>query len=236
MGVITRFSLAFLMVFVLLAAVTRRSAAQNPDPNAPTLNPEYQLAPGDVVDVQFFYNPELNQKVQIRPDGRISLRLVGEVELATKTVPAAVRDLEGAYRKVLKTPSISLQIAGYASQKVYVGGEVLRAGAVNMPGDLTVLQALMEAGGPTHSASTTSVVLIRRDDRGVPYVQRLSLRSAKGGTSEVATTRLRPFDVVLVPESRVARMDRWVDEHIRRMSPAILTAGFSYLANARFAP
>lgn len=229
---------------IWIAATSIPAAGQNAGPNgatltpgsdAPTLSPDYQLVPGDVVDVEFFYNSELNQKVQIRPDGRISLRLVGDVELARKTVPEAVRDLEVAYRRILKTPSISLQIAGYASQKVYVGGEVLRAGAVNMPGDLTVLQAVMEVGGLAHSASS-SIILIRRDDKGAPYVKKLSLKNVNGGPSEAAETRLRPFDVILVPEKRVAKMNRWVDEYMRRMSPAILTAGFSYLANANFLP
>jgi polysaccharide export outer membrane protein len=221
---------------VLMAAVSWPAAAQKPDANAPGLNPDYQLAPGDVVDLQFFYNPELNEKVQIRPDGRISLRLVGEVELARKTVPEAVRELEAAYRKVLKTPSISLQIEGYAAQKVYVGGEVFHAGAVNMPGDLTVLQAVMEAGGPLHSASTKELILIRRDNKGMPYIQKLSLKTPNNVPSDAMTTRLRPYDVILVPEIKVAKMDRWVDNYLRKLSPVFLSAGFSYLTNAHFLP
>ena len=227
---------ALLATVILLAVVSLPAAAQIPDAKAPSLNPDYQLAPGDVVDLQFFYNPELNEKVQIRPDGRISLSLVGEIELARKTVPAAVRELEGAYRSVLKTPSISLQIAGYAAQKVYVGGEVSHAGAVNMPGDLTVLQAVMEAGGPLHSASTKELILIRRDDRGMPYILRLSLKNLKSGPSEAVTTRLRPYDVVLIPESKIAKMDRLVDNYLRKLDPAFLSAGFSFLANTHFIP
>jgi protein involved in polysaccharide export with SLBB domain len=218
------------------AAAQTVHATETSDANAPSLNPDYELTPGDVVDLQFFYNPELNEKVQIRPDGRISLRLVGDVELARKTVPVAVKELETAYRKVLKTPSISLQVAGYAQQKVYVGGEVTHAGPVAMPGDLTVLQALMEAGGPLHSASNKELILIRRGDNGMPYIQRLSLQTAKDVPSEAVTTRLRPYDVVLVPESKVSKVDRWVDNYLRKMDPAFLSAGFSFLANAHFIP
>ncbi len=223
-------------VVFFMASAALPALAQTPDANAPSLNPDYELTAGDVVDVQFFYNPELNEKVQIRPDGRISLRLVGDVELARKTVPEAVKVLETSYRKVLKTPSISLQIAGYAAQKVYVGGEVTHAGPVSMPGDLTVLQALMEAGGPLHSASSKELILIRRDDRGMPYIQHLSLQNVKDVPSEAVTTRLRPYDVVLVPESKISKVDRWVDNYIRKMDPASLSAGFSFLANAHFIP
>jgi polysaccharide export outer membrane protein len=226
-----------LAIFIFLIAVCSRSAsAQTPDANTPSLNPEYLLSPGDVVDVQFFYNPELNQKVQIRPDGRISLSLAGDVELARKTVPAAVRELEIAYKNILKTPSISLQIEGYAAQKVYVGGEVARAGTVSMPGDLTVLQALMEAGGPLHSASSKELVLIRRDGQGMPSIRKLSIRSDKSSPSEIMTTRLRPYDIILVPESRVSKVDRWVDDYLRKMDPAFLTAGFNVLSTSHLIP
>jgi polysaccharide export outer membrane protein len=220
----------------LVAGSPRLTSAQVLDANAPSLNPDYLLSPGDVVDVQFFYNPELNQKVQIRPDGRISLSLVGDVELARKTVPAAVRELEIAYKNILKTPSISLQIEGYAAQKVYVGGEVARAGTVSMPGELTVLQALMEAGGPLHSASSKELVLIRRDDQGIPSMRKLSIRGDKSSPSEIMTTRLRPYDIILVPESRVSKVDRWVDDYLRKMDPAFLTAGFNVLATSHLIP
>jgi protein involved in polysaccharide export with SLBB domain len=221
---------------ILIIGFARPALAQTPEANAPSLNPDYELAPGDVIDLQFFYNPELNEKVQIRPDGRISLSLVGEVELARKTVPAAVKELETAYRKVLKTPSIRLQVAGYSAQKVFVGGEVTHAGPVNMPGDLTVLQAVMEAGGPLHSASTKELILIRRDDQGLPYIQRLSLQNGKDTPSEAVTTRLRPYDVVLVPESGISKADRWVDNYLRKLDPAFLTAGFNFLASTHFIP
>ena len=204
--------------------------------NAPVLNPDYLLSPGDVVDVQFFYNPELNQKVQIRPDGRISLSLAGEVDLARKTVPAAIREVEIAYKNILKSPSVSLQIEGYAAQKVYVGGEVARTGAVNMPGDLTVLQALMEAGGPVHTASGKELLLIRRDDQGELSIHKLSMKNNKDGPSEIMTTKLRPYDIILVPESKVARVDRWVDDYLRKMDPAFVTAGLNVISSSHVIP
>jgi protein involved in polysaccharide export with SLBB domain len=221
---------------LLLVALPKAASAQTPDTSAPSLNQDYLLSPGDVVDVQFFYNPELNQKVQIRPDGRISLRLVGDVELARKTVPAAIRELEIAYKNILKTPSISLQIEGYAAQKVYVGGEVARAGTVSMPGELTVLQALMEAGGPLHSASNKELVLIRRDDQGVPSIHKLSMRNTKDTPSEIMTTKLRAYDIILVPESKISKVDHWVDDYLRKMDPAFITAGLNVISSSHVIP
>jgi polysaccharide export outer membrane protein len=190
---------------------------------------QYLLAAGDVIELHFFYNPELNQKVQIRPDGRVSLPLIGEVELANKSVPAAIKDLETGYAKNLTTPSINLQIVSYANQKVYVGGEVQRPGPFSMPGQLTVLDAVMEAGGIKHTGKTTEVLLIRNNGSSGLVMHSISLRNQHGTVSDAARTILQPFDVVLVPESKIARADRWVDQYLKQLNPASLSGGFTYL-------
>jgi len=197
---------------------------------------QYLLSAGDVIELQFFYNPELNQKVQIRPDGRISLPLIGEVELAHKSVPAAIKELEAGYANDLTTPAINLQIASYANQKVYVGGEVLRPGPFSMPGELTVLDAVMEAGGIKHTGKTSEVVLIRNDGAAGMVMRSISLKNHNGAVSDAAKTILQPFDVVLVPETKIARADRWVDQYIKQLSPATLNGGFTYLFGSSVIP
>ena len=100
----------------------------------PSPNHDYQLAPGDVLQIRFFYNPELNEKVQIRPDGHITMSLIGEVELRSKTTAQATNELETAYKNYLKTPSITVQVEEFSSQKVFVGGEIARPGMFPLVG------------------------------------------------------------------------------------------------------
>jgi polysaccharide export outer membrane protein len=192
----------------------------------------FRLSAGDGIELKFFYNPELNDSMVIRPDGCVSLPLVGDVTLQGKTIAEAAKDLEGLYREFLIVPSISIQVRSYGSQKVYVGGEVSRPGVVPLSSRLTVLEAIMEVGGIKHTGNTSKVILIRKNGEGLPERREIVLRGKKNEAVPDAALALMPFDIILVPETKVARLDRWIDQHIRQMIPLTLSAGFSYLGNA----
>jgi len=221
---------------LLVASVDLGAAAGPPTETQPALPAaelrEFRLSPGDVIELRFFHNPELNDTVQIRPDGRISLPLVGEVDLKNKSVAEATRTVEELYAAHLKAPSVTIQVRTYASQKVYVGGEVLRPGVISLAGELSLLAAIMEAGGPQYTASSSSVILIRKTDQGAPAMYKVSMKTEKDAPSLAAATLLKPFDVVLVPASGITRVDRWVDQYIRQLIPLTLSAGFTYLFNS----
>lgn len=197
-------------------------------PAAPETAAVYRLMQGDVVEIRFFFNPELNESVTIRPDGRVSLQLAGEIVLAGKTIAEASSEIEKLYEKEIRTPRVSIQVRGFGAQKVFVTGEVLRPGPITLPGTITVLQAISEAGGIKGTGDTKTIVLIRKGPDGSPVGRKLTL-SAKGMPAPDAATPLSPFDVVVVPESGIARADRWVDQHIRQLIPLNLSAGFTYL-------
>lgn len=229
-----RLSLAFLIL--LLTASGTFAQADKPlistEGEGPSAHSDFRLGAGDTVEVRFFYNPELNETVQIRPDGHVSLQMVGDINLGTLTIAEATSQLETRFLKFLKTPSITLQVKSYASQKVYVGGEVSRPGVVPVPGKMSVLDAVMEAGGVKHTGNTSSVVLIRRSDTGAPVVHKISLKNVHDEPSQASLTILQPYDVILVPETKVAHVDRWVDQYIRQVAPSVLTTGFSYVAGS----
>jgi polysaccharide export outer membrane protein len=192
----------------------------------------YRLVPGDVIELRMFYNPELNEQVQIRPDGRISLQLIGEVQIAGKTIHEAVAMLEELYVKDVRSPRLIIQVRSFAGQKVYVTGEVVRPDLLNLPGPMTVFEAIGEAGGMTHVGDRNLVILIRKGPDGKPQGKRLFLHKGTALTADAATL-VRPFDVIMVPESKVAHVDRWVDQHIRQMIPFGTNAGFSYIITSQ---
>jgi protein involved in polysaccharide export with SLBB domain len=191
------------------------TAGRPPEPTGP---PRVNLSAGDVLDVRFFYTPELNVVQAVRPDGKIALQLVGEVAVQGKS-PDEVRDeLIELYQPHLREPDVAVIVQSFYHRRVFVDGEVLRPGTVAMPGQMTVLDAIMEAGGfrlPT--AHVENVVILRRQD-DVRYGYCVDLRPALRG-GEVLPFDLQPEDVVYVPQTRITEIGQWIDQHINRIIP-----------------
>jgi protein involved in polysaccharide export with SLBB domain len=214
---------------VLLMAWTIFVPCTAAQPSASSANAApYRLTPGDMIEVKFYFNPELNDQVQIRPDGRITLQLVGEVDAGARTVAELTTTLERLYAPELRTPRVTVQVRSFAAQKVWVTGEVTKPGMVALAGNLSLLGALGDAGGIKYTGTRDEVVLIRKGDDGAPTLRRVPLIQDGQPTAD-ALAPLQPFDVVLVPETKIAELNRWVDQYIRQLSPANLAVGFSYL-------
>jgi polysaccharide export outer membrane protein len=185
------------------------------------------LAAGDTVEVRFFYTPELNVTQTVRPDGKISLQLIGDVAVQGKT-PAEVRqDLLARYASQLKAPDVAVIVQSFYQRRVYVGGEVLRPGVVQMPGSMMALDAIMEAGGfRLPQAEVKNVIVIRyRDDHRYGYC--LDLKAALRG-GEIRPFYLEPQDIVYVPQTRITDIGQWVDQYINNLLPR---TGFVVLAD-----
>jgi polysaccharide biosynthesis/export protein len=191
----------------------------------------YRLVPGDTISIKFMHNPELTEdQVQIRPDGRISMPLIGELLVAGASVNELATRLGSAYEDMLRSPSITIQVRSFADRRVFVGGEVQRPGMLPLVGRQTAMSAVMEAGGLKSSAKRSEVLVIRRGDEDAPRVLRLSMEQGpKGEGPEAANFGLQPLDVVLVTESGIARAGRAMDQYVRQLLPVALTGGFSWL-------
>ena len=229
-------SLAFVALAAVIVAPVAGAAQTAPDARAAATPPvtdaddgSYRMSPGDVIEVKFLQNPELNELVRIRPDGRISMPLVGELRVAGVTVTDLSTRLATAYDDTLRSPSVTIQVREFANRRVFVGGEVTRPGMLALVGEQTALGAVMEAGGYKVSATRGEIVVIRKGDEDRPRLIRLSAKAEKDHGPEAASFRLQPLDVVIVAESSVARAGRAVDQYIRQMVPILLTGGFTYL-------
>jgi polysaccharide export outer membrane protein len=231
-------TVVFLLVIALpglaypLGAQTDASAAARAAATPPVTDADdgsYRLSPGDTIEIKFATNPELNETVQIRTDGRISMPLVGELLVAGTTIVELSTRLSAAYADVLKTPTAIVQVREFANRRVFVGGEVNRPGMLPLTGRQTALGAVMEAGGFKLAAKRNEVVVIRRGDDDSPRILRLSMENLGDKASEAAGFPLQPLDVVMVAESGVARSGRVIDQYVRQMLPLSLTVGFSWL-------
>ena len=105
------------------------------------------LAQGDQVEIKFAYSPEFNEMQTIRPDGKLELLLVGEIDAAGKT-PSDLRDeLTSLYSEHLAHPELAVMTRLSLNQRIYVGGAVRTPGVMEMHGTLTAMEAIMESGG-----------------------------------------------------------------------------------------
>ena len=183
--------------------------------------PRVALAPGDVVEIKFYYTPRLDETQSVRPDGKIALQLVGEVEVQGKT-PAELRDelmkLYAQHLNVVKDPEVTVIVRSFFNRRVFVGGQVMTPGIVEMPGKLTVLEAIIQAGGfNMQEAEVRNVVVIRhRDDQRYGYS--VNLKPALAG-EEIEPLFLEPQDIVYVPRTQIAKANQWIDQNINKIIP-----------------
>lgn len=208
----------FLLSAALGCATVQPARTPTEMPSEP--EPRVTLGPGDVLDLKFFHVPELNESQMVRPDGKIALQLVGEVNVQGKT-PADLRDdLIRLYTPELKRADVTVIIRSLANRRVYVGGDVLRPGLVDMPRQMTALEAIMQSGGfDIRRAEISNVVIIRHKD-GKRYGCALDLTEALKG-KEVQLFYLEPQDIVYVPRNKISQVANWIDQHINQMIPRV---------------
>ena len=215
------------------------SAGQNPPPPQVLVNAEpavpagasqdYLLQLGDVLEVRHFFSPELNVTLPIRPDGRISLELVGEIQAAGVT-PAQLRQtLLERYAEWLAKPEVTVMVKEFAGAKVFVGGEVVAPGIVRTPGNLTLVQAVLQAGGFKNTAELKNVVILRNQGTSDPLFLTIDLAARLKGKTTSPDIVLALNDIVFVPKTRITRMNEFVDQYFRQITPIPLSLGLSYV-------
>jgi polysaccharide export outer membrane protein len=189
---------AFVVVLLALAACSGSRPVYDFDAERKATH-AYSVGPGDVLQVRAWKNEALSQRVTVRPDGYVTLPLVGEVLAAGRNVEAIAKDVtQVATKYYTETPVISVEVAELHSYRVYVLGEVGRPGEYTPRGQVTVLQAIALAGGFTRFAAPDKVTIVRRDSRGerrIPFCYEQVVE--KGDLRE--NLPLQSNDTVIVP-------------------------------------
>ncbi len=160
--------------------------------------PDGFLVAGDEIRVSFSGAPELNMKQKIRANGRISIPAVGDVSAAGMSLTGLQAQVTSLLRPHLQDPTVIVSMES-ASASVYVSGEVMRPGKVPLDRPMTVLEAVMEAGGFTKFANPKQVIVVRNEGgRNQRYVLNMSETLS---ASESRRFYLRTYDVVYVKQS-----------------------------------
>ena len=179
--------LPFLLALSLLTLPFRAGSAM-------AAEEAFVIGPEDVLDIQVWDNKDLNQVTFVRPDGKISLPLVGEIQAAGKTVQGLSTDLVTAYGKTVKEPAVTVIVRDIKSRPVYFIGGFGRPGPLQLTRDLNMLQALGIIGGVATGADAEKGYLLR-GDRRVPLDFDKLLK--KGDLSQ--NLKLEPGDTVVAP-------------------------------------
>jgi polysaccharide biosynthesis/export protein len=192
---------------------------------------EYIIAAGDTLDIKFVHNPEFNElALPVRPDGRISLQLMPDFKIAGMT-PSQLRDiLMKTHASELKNPDVMINVRTFSDHKVFVDGEVEEPKLIELKGPTTIMTAITQAGGMRETARLSNVILIRKDFEGRPVGTQVDLRKVIDGTDFSQNIYLMPHDIVYVPKSNIARVDKWINEYITQVIPGL--AGFNPYYNA----
>lgn len=177
----------------IAAADDRASRASEDPPNA------YAIGVGDVLEISVWKNPELSVTVPVRPDGRISVPLLGDVQAAEMTPLALKATLTDGFKEYVTAPGVSVVVKEIHSRKIYVTGEVAHPGTFDLEPRTKVMQALALAGGLTPYAKG-KVVLLRdsRDGRSEKRFE-IDLNSIVKGKRPENNLILEPGDTLIVP-------------------------------------
>jgi polysaccharide export outer membrane protein len=218
---------------------------------------DYLLQPNDDIEVKFPWYPQFNEVLRLRPDGKIALQLVGTLVAEGLSPEELQADLRSRYAKFLKSPELSVIVRSVTTQnvrvpggtgraglaglqpvviarsfqapQVFVGGEVGRPGVLAFRPGLSLVQALVEAGGQLPSGDIGQLLVLRRG----PDDQAQSLHPALGADFLQHPDRdllLQPFDVVLLPKSDVASLADRLNQYVFNLFPPLKNSalGFSY--------
>lgn len=163
----------------------------------------YALGPEDVLDVTVWKNEALSKVVTVRPDGMISLPLIGDVKASGLTADELSQKIAERLKEYKDSPQVSVAVKEVNSYFIYIVGEVAKPGKLPLKSHATVLQAIALAGGFTQYASKNSMSLVRMSQNGDGTVHELrvplkydDLMSGKG---EVGNPIMRSGDTLVVP-------------------------------------
>jgi polysaccharide export outer membrane protein len=165
---------------------------------AATADGNYIIGPQDVLDISVWKEPEVSRVVPVRPDGKISLPLLNDVQAAGLTPAALASQITESLKKYVTNPQVTVIITTINSQRVYLLGEVTRPGAFPMIPGMTVLQAVSSGGGFTQFARTKGIYVLRNEN-GKQVKYPFNYKEVISGKKPEQDIALKAGDTIVVP-------------------------------------
>lgn len=196
-------SVPAIVTFAVAITAAAPVAAQAPDPRADGCGAEYVIGPDDVLDVSVWGNADVSRTVPVRPDGRISLPLLNDIQ-AAGLMPMELRDkIAAALQPYMAEPAVSVLVREIHSVKVTIIGDVKAPGRYEIKDRATVLDVLAMAGGFTEFADRDAIVVLRQEAGRTRQLRvdygKLTSKHLNGSNGAALNFCVKAGDVVVVP-------------------------------------
>jgi polysaccharide biosynthesis/export protein len=182
-------------------ATTQKIKATGAAPTASQVqanDAEYKIGAQDVLRIDVWKEDQLTRTVPVRPDGKVTLPLLNDVQAAGLTPMQLAGVLSEGLKKYINSPQVTVTITEINSRRIYVTGEVARAGAFPLLPNMTVLQALSSSGGFSQFARLKNIYVLRVED-GKQVKHPFNYKEAVNGKNPEQNILLQPGDVIVVP-------------------------------------
>jgi len=182
------------------ASSSVRHGGEGAEKSSLTVTPDYIMGPEDVLEITVWKNADLSKQVQVRPDGRISLPLIGDVSAVGRTAAQLTEEISARLKSYMENPTVSILVREVNSYQIYVLGEVNAPGKYPLKSKTTLLQAITIAHGFTQVAARNKIVVFRfgKDGEGLNKIKAsyddIVLRDGSDQNIE-----LKPGDQIVVP-------------------------------------
>lgn len=194
------------MVMAAMAATLMScasSAPPLPSSAAAPASQDYRIGPGDRLEVFVWRNPELSVTLPVRPDGRISLPLIEDLQATEKTPTALARDIEAALKNYVQQPVVTVMVTtfyGPYSRQIRVIGEAANPQSLSYSDNMSLLDVMIGVGGMTKFAAGNRAVVVRKTAEGTKEFNVRIDRLLKDGDVS-ANVPMLPGDVLIIPQS-----------------------------------
>lgn len=191
--------LAILLMLLFVAGPALAQGGQEGAVNDPTAGPPvYVIQPNDLLEIVVWGEPDISRTVLVRPDGRISLPLVQDLQ-ASELTPGELKErMENRLKEYVDSPNVTVIVKAIQSYKVYVIGKIQKPGGMFVEKPITVLQALTLAGGFQEYANESKISIVRTSGRE-HLIFEFNYKDVIKGKKPEENIVLRSGDVVVVP-------------------------------------
>jgi polysaccharide biosynthesis/export protein len=180
------------------AAKSGSKAAQATSQSAVAADASYKIGPQDVLRIDVWKEAEISRSVPVRPDGKISLPLLNDVQAAGLTAMELANNITEGLKKFITSPQVTVSVTEINSRRVYVTGEVTKPGAYALLPNMTVLQAITSASGFTQFARTKKIYVLRNEG-GKQVKYPFNYNEVVSGKRPEDNITLQPGDTIVVP-------------------------------------